>query len=169
MATKKNTTAPETAKVEAVPAEKKIPLNTEVACTNLTNGVLIYISKKQMGYQVRWNEPGDVEYIELGELISMRNSQRAFFEKSWIGIDDPDIIKFLKVEQYYKNVIDLEDAEDFFNQSNEQIASKLEKMSEGYRENVKNKAIEMINNDEIDSIKKVKFLKEYFGLNDELK
>lgn len=169
MATKKNTTTSTTSKVEAIPSEKKIPLNTEVACTNLTNGVLIYISKKQMGYQVRWNEPGDVEYLELGELISMRNSQRAFFEKSWIGIDDPDIIKFLKVEQYYKSVINLDDAEKFFNLPNEQIVSKLEKMSDGYKENVKNKAIEMIKNDEIDSIKKVKFLKEYFGLNEELK
>lgn len=145
---------------------KKIPLNTEVACTNLTNGTLIYISKKQMGYQVVWNNPNDVEYIELGELVSMRNSQRAFFEKSWIGIDDPEIIKFLKVEQYYKNIVALDDARNFFDLSNEEIEEKLSKMSDGYKENLKNKAIDMIKNDEIDSIKKVKFLKQIFEIND---
>lgn len=166
MATRKNTTTPEAENIEVVPSEKKIPLNTEVACTNLTNGKLIYISKKQLGYQVVWQNPNDVEYIELGELVSMRNSQRAFFEKGWLGIDDPDIIKFLKVEQYYKNIINLEHIEDFFNLPNNKIEEKLKNMSDGYRENIKNKAIDMIKNDEIDSIKKVKFLKEIFGIND---
>lgn len=166
MATRKTTNTPETKTVQAVASEKKIPLNTEVACTNLTNGKLIYISKKQLGYQVIWENPNDVEYIELSELVSMRNSQRAFFENSWIGIDDPDIIKFLKVEQYYKNVINLDNITAFLDLPNEEIARKLENMSNGFRENIKSKVVDMINNDEIDSIKKVKFLKETFGLND---
>ena len=162
MATKNMTTK----KISETNQVKKIPLTTEVACTNLTNGRLIYISKKQMGYQVEWENTNDVEYIELGELVSMRNSQRAFFEKSWIGIEDPDIIKFLKVERYYKNVVALDDISKFFALSNEEIEEKLNKMSDGYKENIKNKAIDMIKNDEIDSIKKVKFLKQIFNIED---
>ena len=156
MATAKNTKAPE--------ASKKIPLNTEVACTNLTNGKLIYVSNKQLGYQVIWEQPNDVEYIELGELVSMRNSQRTFFEKAWIGIDDPEIIRFLKVEKYYKNIVELDEVGTFFDLPDDEIARRLETMSDGFRENLRNKAADMIKKDEIDSIKKVKFLKQIFNL-----
>ena len=34
--------------------KKELPLNMMVACTNLTMGKLVYVSKKQVGYHVVW-------------------------------------------------------------------------------------------------------------------
>ena len=81
-ATTKKASTSENKKIE----HKQLPLDTMVACTNMTSGKLIYISSRQMGFTIEWEHEGDVEYIELGELVTMRNSQRAFFEKNWIAI-----------------------------------------------------------------------------------
>ena len=89
----KETAVNKTPTIKEEPVRRKqIPLDTMVACTNLFPGTLIYISRKQNGYEITWENQGDVDYLELGELVSMRNSQRAFFEKNWIGIDDDDIL-----------------------------------------------------------------------------
>lgn len=75
---------------------KQLPLDTMVACTNMTSGKLIYISTRQMGFTIEWEHEGDVEYIELGELVTMRNSQRAFLKR--IGLQ----LKTLKLKSSYE-------------------------------------------------------------------
>jgi hypothetical protein len=153
-------TAPKTARA----VKKDIPLNTMVACTNLTPGKLVYISKKQLGYQITWDEPGDVDYLELSELVSMRNGQRDFFEKNWIGIDDPDIVEYLNIGQYYSNALDYEDINAFVDLSIDEMKQKLQYMPLGTKETLKVKIMQMLANDEIDSLKKINFLKESLGI-----
>lgn len=145
--------------------KKDIPLDTMVACTNLTPGTLVYISKRQMGYQITWDEPGDVDYLELSELVSMRNSQREFFEKNWLGIDDPEIVEYLNIGQYYSNALDFENINAFVDLSVDEMQEKLRYMPAGTKETLKVKVTQMIANDEIDSLKKINFLKESLGIN----
>lgn len=143
---------------------KKLPLDMMVACTNMTSGSLIYISSRQMGYKIEWEREGDVEYIELAELVTMRNSQRAFFEKGWISIDDPKVIQFLRVDNYYKGMPSIEDYEDLFTKSDDEIKAVIESVAPGFREIIANKAYQMINDGVIDSRKTIAMLKEELGL-----
>ena len=165
--TKSNSASRTRAKTDAIAepkttrvTKKDIPLSTMVACTNLTSGKLVYISRKQMGYQITWERPGDVDYLELGELVSMRNGQRDFFEKNWLGIDDPEIVEYLNIGQYYSNALDFEDISSFVDLSIDDMRKKLQYMPAGTKETLKIKIMQMLANDEIDSLKKINFLKE---------
>lgn len=145
-------------------AKKKLELNSMVACTNLTAGKLVYISKKQLGYEVVWNNPGDVDYIELSELVSMRNSQRAFFEKNWIGIEDDDVIEYLNIGKYYNNSLSYEEFSNLLKLPFDTMSEKVKSMPKGMRENFRTKVAKMIDNNEIDSIKTVEFLKKELNI-----
>lgn len=151
-------------KVSAPKRSVKLPNDMLVECKNITMGKLIYISNKQNGYKLVWSEPGDVEEIELGELISMRNSQPAFFTKNWIGIDDIDVLKYLKVDKYYEGLPTFEDYEKLLTSSLDDLRVALSNMSEGAKETLAVKATEMINDGTIDSVKTVKYLCEALNL-----
>ena len=159
-----NKTAETTNTTSTVKQKKDIPLNTLVACTNLTMGKLVYVSKKQVGYSVVWENPGDVDYLELSELVSMRNSQRAFFENNWIGIDDPDVVDYLNVGNYYSEALDFENLSSFMDLSVDEMREKFAHMSQGTKETLKVKVVQMLANKEIDSLKKIDFLKENLGI-----
>ncbi len=144
--------------------KKKLSSDVLVECKNITMGKLIYISKKQNGYTIVWSNPGDVEEIELGELLSMRNSQPRFFTKNWIGIDDPDVVDYLKIGKYYEGVPDFEDLDGILTGSFEDLKEVISKLPKSAYNTVSFKATELINNGTIDSMKTIKYLCEVFGL-----
>lgn len=151
-------------KVKPVKRRQKLPNDTLVECRNITMGKLTYKSYKQNGYKIVWNEPGDIEEIELGELMSMRNSQPKFFTKNWIGIEDPEILEYLGVAKYYKGVPDYDDFENIFLQPFEDMKVAVANLPQGIKRTLGIKAAEMINNGTIDSVKTVKYLCEAFDL-----
>ena len=74
-----------------IPNTYEIPVKSNVA------GGLTYVSRKNKGLEFYWEHTGDVEYIEYSELISMRNTQRKFFENNWIVI-----IQQMKFTEHYQ-------------------------------------------------------------------
>lgn len=151
-------------KVKPVKKRQKLPNDMLVECRNITMGKLTYKSYRQNGYKIVWNEPGDVEDIELGELVSMRNSQPKFFSKNWIGIEDPEILEYLGVAKYYKGVPNYEDFENIFLQPLEDMKVAIANLPQGIKKTLGIKAAEMINDGTIDSVKTVKYLCEAFDL-----
>lgn len=151
-------------KVSNPKKKKKLPADMLVECKNITMGKLIYISKKQNGYEIVWSNPGDVEEIELSELMSMRNSQPRFFTQNWIGIEDEDILRYLKVEKYYKGVPSFEDYDDIFLKPLDELKVVIANLPSGIKETLSYKASELINDGTIDSMKTIKYLCEAFGL-----
>lgn len=151
-------------KVSSPKKRKKLPADMLVECKNITMGKLIYISKKQNGYEIVWSNPGDIEEIELGELMSMRNSQPRFFTQNWIGIEDEDVLRYLKVEKYYNGVPSFEDYDDIFTKPLDEIKVIIANLPAGIKETLGYKAAELINDGTIDSVKTVKYLCEAFSL-----
>ena len=151
-------------KVKPVKKRQKLPNDMLVECRNITMGKLTYKSYRQNGYKIVWNEPGDIEEIELGELVSMRNSQPKFFSKNWIEIEDPEILDYLGVAKYYKGVPNYEDFENIFLQPFEDMKVAIANLPQGIKKTLGIKATEMINNGTIDSVKTVKYLCEAFDL-----
>ena len=159
-----NATENKPVKVSNTRKKKKLPADTLVECKNITMGKLIYISKKQNGYEIIWSNPGDIEEIELGELMSMRNSQPRFFTQNWIGIEDEDILRYLGVEKYYEGVPSFDDYDDIFTKPLDELKEIIAKMPKGIKETLSFKASELINYGTIDSMKTIKYLCEAFGL-----
>lgn len=143
----------------------EIPSNYEIPVRSNVSGVLCYVSKKNHGYEVTWNTSRDVEYIEFNELITMRNTSRAFFENNWVVIEDSDytaqeVYKALSVDQYYKFTVS--GIDDIFKLSDAQLKKVIPTLSDGFKANVVNRAKSLyVENSEVfDSSKKRRMFEE---------
>lgn len=134
-----------------------IPLNTIVGCSNGTYGKLMYVSGKT-NERHEWDAYGDVEYLELSELVSMKNSQKRFFTENWILIDDIDILKFLGVEKFYEKALNRDEIERLFSLQPEEVTKKIEGMTNGMKNTVAFYAAECIQNGSLDSRKMISAL-----------
>ena len=147
-----------------------IPTNAIIPVMSGVHGILTYSSKKTFGYTVDWDDYGAVEYVEYGELLSMRNTQRSFFEKNWIFIQDTDeysatdIYAALAVEKYYKNIIVGEDLDSLFSMTPDEIKETISTLSDGVKQNIASIAKSKIESGKLDSINRIKALEESIGL-----
>lgn len=161
---KKEETSIDSAAAESpvVTQARKIDPDDYVSVRNNTMGTLIYISSRQMGYNVTWDEFGDEEMIKFGELQAMRNSQKRFFTDNWIFIDDPEILRALGVEKYYENAVNPNNIKQLFDLPVSSMVDKIKKMTDGMKDCVKRKAVEMYYSGELDSVNKMKALEQVF-------
>ena len=134
-----------------------------VAVTNNTRGTLVYVSKRMQGYAVIWRPFGDVEYIEYGQLMSMRNSAKAFFTNNWVTIADKEVLVALGVDKFYTHVPDVEDFDSLFRLAPQDIQDRISGMTEGMKETVALRAAELIEEGVIDSRKTIKALEYSLG------
>lgn len=169
---KKNDVKPQSKLVAKQQANKpiSIPLDTLIPVTSNYKGKLTYISSRISGYTIKWDEFGSTEYVELSELVSMRNSARRFYEDNWIIIEDIDnfsaiqIYDFLKVGKYYENVYTPENIDSLFEQSPAEILRIVSTFSKGMKDTVAMHAKEKIDTRELDSKNKIEALSEGLGI-----
>lgn len=131
--------------------------NSIVTVKNGYQGTLVYKSKKT-GERFIWDTFGDEQDMELSELKSARNSYKAFFINNWFLIDDPDVIEYLGVSQYYKNALSYEEFESLFELSPEEIERKLSRLSTGQKHSIAYRARKLVAEGEIDSNKVISTL-----------
>lgn len=137
----------------------KIPLDINVPVKSNYQGRLNFESKKTMGYLIEWDSYGSTEYMELSELVGMRNSSRRFFEDNWITVEDTDeysageIYQFLKVDKYYKNILTPDGIEKLFKKNPNEIIKAISSLSSGMKDVVKTKAKIMYDDKTLDSNK----------------
>ncbi len=142
----------------------RIPLDTIVPVTCNVKGKLIYVSKKISGYTINWDTFGSTEYMDLAELVSMRNSDRRFFEDNWIICEDTDeysamqIYDFLKVTKYYEHVFTPENIDSVFDLTPNDIIRIVSALSNGMKETIAVRAKEKIDLKELDSNSKIEAL-----------
>lgn len=154
---------------EKKPAAKKIvakdiDLSTEVTVRNGFQGSLIYKSRKT-GEKFEWDAFGDEQYMELKELKNAKTSSKKFFENNWFMFDEDWIVDFLGVSQYYKTAVKIEDFDNIFYMSPDDIAKLISEMSNSRKRSIAYRARQLINNGKIDSIKTIKALEKALGIN----
>lgn len=144
-----------------IPKDYEVPVRSNVA------GTLVYVSRKNRGLEVVWSTNEDIEYLTFDELISMRNTQRGYFENNWIMIEDSDytasdVYKALSVSQFYQ--FSVNGIEEIFNLSDVQLKKVVPTLSDGFKSNIVNKAKELYVNgsDVFDSTKKRKLYEDLF-------
>lgn len=152
--------------------DARIPLDVEVPCVCNVKGGLIYTSTRNGGMNAEWSDFGELQYLDIRELLLMRNSQKRFFNDNWISLKDTDdgeytadeIYKFLRVDDKYGDFYDADNIETFFDLNEKQMADKVSKMSRGMKDLVSVMALDKIENDEIDSVKKRRAIIKVLGL-----
>lgn len=137
--------------------------NMIVTVKNGFNGVLVYKSKKA-GEEFIFEEFGAEQDMELSELKSAKNSYKAFFENNWFLFDDPEVIEWLGVEQYYKHALTADGFDDIFTSSPEEIKKIISEMSRGQKYSLAYRAKQFIRDGEIDSIKVIDALESGLGI-----
>lgn len=169
---------PPVRKKESVPVKKTlrtVPRDTQVAVMSNCANPLIYKSKRQVGYQVEWEEYGVVEYMELSELVAMRSGSSRFFSDNWIVVlDDPEeggytaeeVYKTIGVSKYYEHVVTPETISSLLAKEPETIKTIMEKMSRGLKKTVYNYAVQRRDSGQFDSITKFNAIKEASGIID---
>lgn len=136
------------------PVVKKIDPDQIVRVINGFQGELVYRSRKT-GELYKWSEFGDDQDMELSELKSARSSSKKFFENNWFMFDEDWIVDYLGMKKYYKHAIKVEDFDELFEKSSDEITEIVSAMSAGQRKSVAYRARQLIDEEVIDSIKKI--------------
>lgn len=153
-------------KVEYVPVKKQeVDMNQTITVRNGFHGILVYKSRRT-GEEYVWNEFGDEQDMELSELKNAKDTKKKFFEANWFVFDDEFdwVLDFLKVRHFYKNAMPIDDYDEFFKKSADEIIEIINGMSDGQKKSLAYRAKEMIEQDEIDSISVIKALEEGLGI-----
>lgn len=140
-----------------------IPVNEEILVYNGYYGMLTYKSRRN-GNPLYFQSFGDSDYIQFGELQTMRSTQPAFFQNNWILIDDDDVLDALGVRKYYENSLRIGDFDTVFNKTPKQLASILAKIPAAQKSVLFHLAADKVKSGEIDSKKKIETLEEAFGV-----
>ena len=126
-------------------------MNELIKVVCITNAPLVYESRSQLGYRVYWDGYLSEAWMEYKELINMRNTYRAFFERPWI-ICDWDVLEDLRVDQYYKNIIDLENLDDVFKKTPKELEKTLKEIPDGIKALIVDRAFELRREKKLDSL-----------------
>jgi len=142
---------------EPVKPEKWKPdLSRMIKIKNISPGYLIYKSKRQMGYVVEWPMNGDINHLELGEFMNLKNTNRRFITTPWIRIvedDEIEILEYANILKYFKGIIGIENVADILKLDFESFKVKFDNLPKGYKDTVAGHAAQMIKSGELDSIK----------------
>lgn len=139
--------------------KKDLNPNMMVTVKNGFNGTLVYKSKRT-GEVFVWDSFGSEQEMELQDLKSAKNTYKSFFINNWFLFDDPEIIEWLGMSQYYKHALNTESFKKLFASTPEEIKNTVAKLSDGQKKSAAFRAKQLIQNGEIDSIKIINALEE---------
>ena len=183
-ATKKPTTRKTAAKAKEVPATerteaevpaaaakprasrikaKKLDPEMYVTVRNGYPGLLVYKSTKT-GEVFRFEGFGDEHEIELQELQKAKNTSKGFFINNWFLIDDPEVIEYLGLGQFYKDAFTYEEFEELAEMSEKEVADKVSRISDGQKLAVTRYARQLVRDGRIDSVSVIKALENGLGV-----
>lgn len=150
-------------KVDKKIVAKDIDPTQYVTVRNGFQGRLVYKSPRT-GEHFVWDEFGAEQEMELRELRNAKNSYKKFFINNWFMFDDDWIIDYLGVKQFYKNAIKIEDFDNIFSQSPDDIKTTISGLSNGQKRSVAYRAKQLITDGEIDSHKAIMALEDALGI-----
>lgn len=136
--------------------------NQIVTVRNGFQGRLVYRSKKT-GERFIWDSFGAEQDMELSELKSAKSSSKMYFINNWFMFDDPEIVDYLGMRQYYRFALDIAGFDTLFDKSPDEIAATIDRLSEGQKKSVAYRAKQLIADGAIDSNRTIATLEASLG------
>ena len=140
-------------------AKKVIPMDALVMVKSAVNGKLVYVSKRQTGYMETWNGLGEEIPMEMAELYSMKNTDRAFFTENWIEVD-PIVLRDLQMERFYKDAISVADLDNIFNLEGDELRQTISKMNENTTNAFALEAVKRVENGTLTNFRTISIIEE---------
>lgn len=160
-----DTVKPVTEKAATAPVKtiKKFAPNDQIPCKSITVGKLTHTGIKT-GIRYTWADYGDVAYLEYQDLQSLQSMKSNFIFKPLFIIEDEDVVEqWAKMLKPVYDRINEDDLEQFFALPQDKFESVLNNAPRGFQNSVKTKAVSMIQDGELDSLKKIKAIDKILG------
>ena len=156
----------EKSKAETVPVKntpKKFAPDDRIECRSVTGGELILVGPKT-GLQYNWADYNDTTYVEYQDLQALQSRKSNFLIKPRFVIEDEELIEQWgsMLKPIYEKVI-TQNIEDFFNLSLDKFKAQLNIMPDGLKDAIKTKAVQMIKDEELYDIRKVREIDAAWG------
>lgn len=142
---------------------KDVDLNQIITVRNGFQGRLVYKSRRT-GELFVWEEFGDEQDMELGELKNARNSNKKYFINNWFMFDEPWIVDYIGMSKYYKFAISIQDFDKMFEKPADKIEKMLLNLSDGQKRSISYRARQLIADGAIDSNKTIATLEKCLGV-----
>ena len=171
MATTKKTSASSkltegAAQTKSIKKPAKVKLDEFVNVQSSVVGKLIWKSKKT-GYKLTWDAYGDINPMQVSDLLDMRNDAKYMFIANWVvllGDRAQDILEYLQVAQYYKDVLSPEDLEEIVLGDPKDLEAALRTMKDSAKEALVYRARALYGEGKLDSSKTIKAIREATGV-----
>ncbi len=93
-----------------------------------------------------------------------KSSSKKFFINNWFLFDDPEVVDYLGVSQYYKYALNAKNFDSLFDYSPDEIEERVAKLSNGQKKSVAYRAKQLIADGVIDSNRKISALEKSLGV-----
>jgi hypothetical protein len=140
----------------------KIDRDEMIPCRSIVFGELTYISSRTKLSTI-WSDFGVVEYVEFGELLTMKASQPKFFSKPWIIIEDEDAVDALGLRNDYNKMMSVKDIGNFFNKKPQEFEALLKSAPQGIKDLIATQAREKIANGTLHDIRLIRIIDRVLG------
>ena len=142
---------------------KKFAPTDRIECRSVTGGELILVGQKSQ-LQYSWADYNDIAWVEYQDLQALQSRRSKFLTKPRFIIEDKDLIEQWSsmLKPIYDKVIS-QNIEDFFELPLNKFKAQLNIMPDGLKDAVKTKAVQMIQNDELYDIRKVREMDTAWG------
>ena len=149
--------------VESKKTPKKFAPDDRIECRSVTGGELILIGQKSQ-LQYNWADYNDVTYVEYQDLQALQSRKSNFLTKPRFIIEDEELVEQWgsMLKPIYEKVI-TQDIEDFFNLPINKFKAQLNIMPDGIKDAIKTKAVQMIKDEELYDIRKVREIDAAWG------
>ena len=135
---------------------KKFGPSDLVECRSATGGELILIGDKSK-LQYTWSDYGDTAWVEYQDLQALQSRRSGFLTKPRFIIEDEDLVEqWGSMLKPIYDKINTQTVEDFFELPLNKFKAQLKIMPEGLKDAIKTKAVQMIQNEELYDIRKVR-------------
>ncbi len=141
---------------------KEIDPNQYVTVRNGFQGRLVYKSKRT-GERFVWDSFGAEQDMELSELKNARNSNKKYFINNWFMFDEPWVVDYLGMAQYYRFAVSIQDFDKLFEKPAAEIGKIISKLSDGQKKSVAYRAKQLIADGGIDSNRTITALEKHLG------
>ena len=142
---------------------KKFGPSDLVECRSITGGELILIGDKSK-LQYTWADYGDTAWVEYQDLQALQSRRSGFLVKPRFIIEDEDLVEqWGSMLKSIYDKINTQTIEDFFGLPLNKFKAQLKIMPEGLKDAIKTKAVQMIQDEELYDIRKVREIDAAWG------
>ncbi len=136
----------------------------------------LYFKNPRSGEPFAWSGAGDVQFMTVGDLKTMKAQCPGYFRNNWLIIlgcadgeectaNAAEICKYLAIDHYYKDYIDPASFTSVCEWSEAEIAERVPMLAEGAKQNLTVALKGFIENGTLDSRRKIKAFEKALGCN----